>query len=32
VGYQTLLNNPTLELRAPDSCTLVEDSLAIAAL
>ena len=26
------LNNPTLELRAPDSCTLVEDSLAIAAL
>jgi carboxylate-amine ligase len=24
--------NPTLELRAPDSCTLVEDSLAIAAL
>jgi len=26
------LKNPTLELRAPDSCTLVEDSLAIAAL
>src|SRR5713101_5013956 len=26
------LNNPTLELRAPDTCTLVEDSLAIAAL
>jgi glutamate---cysteine ligase / carboxylate-amine ligase len=26
------LNNPTLELRAPDSCTLVEDSIAIAAL
>ena len=26
------LNNPTLELRAPNSCTLVEDSLAIAAL
>ena len=26
------LSNPTLELRAPDSCTLVEDSLAIAAL
>jgi carboxylate-amine ligase len=25
------LNNPTLELRAPDSCTLVEDSIAIAA-
>src|SRR6266849_4550733 len=24
--------NPTLELRAPDSCTLVEDSIAIAAL
>ena len=26
------LKNPTLELRAPDSCTLVEDSIAIAAL
>ena len=26
------LNNPTLELRAPDSCTFVEDSIAIAAL
>ena len=26
------LNNPTLELRAPDSCTLVDDSIAIAAL
>src|SRR3954469_2071202 len=26
------LVNPTLELRAPDTCTLVEDSLAIAAL
>ena len=26
------LNHPTLELRAPDCCTLVEDSLAIAAL
>src|SRR5713101_9678257 len=26
------LNNPTLELRAPDSCTLVEDSIAIAAI
>jgi glutamate---cysteine ligase / carboxylate-amine ligase len=26
------LVNPTLELRAPDSCTLVEDALAIAAL
>jgi glutamate---cysteine ligase / carboxylate-amine ligase len=26
------LNLPTLELRAPDSCTVVEDSLAIAAL
>src|SRR5262249_44546505 len=26
------LNNPTLELRAPDCCTLVEDSIAIAAL
>jgi len=26
------LANPTLELRAPDSCTLVEDSIAIAAL
>ncbi len=26
------LHNPTLELRAPDSCTLVEDSIAIAAL
>src|SRR6266540_5743898 len=26
------LNNPTLELRAPDSCTLVEDSIAIAGL
>jgi len=26
------LDNPTLELRAPDSCTLVEDSIAIAAL
>src|SRR6266568_7531791 len=26
------LVNPTLELRAPDSCTLVEDSIAIAAL
>jgi carboxylate-amine ligase len=26
------LANPTLELRAPDSCTLVEDSVAIAAL
>jgi glutamate---cysteine ligase / carboxylate-amine ligase len=25
-------NHPTLELRAPDSCTLVEDSIAIAAL
>jgi carboxylate-amine ligase len=25
-------NHPTLELRAPDCCTLVEDSLAIAAL
>jgi carboxylate-amine ligase len=26
------LKHPTLELRAPDSCTLLEDSLAIAAL
>jgi carboxylate-amine ligase len=26
------LRNPTLELRAPDSCTLVEDAIAIAAL
>ena len=26
------LNHPTLELRAPDACTLVEDSIAIAAL
>ena len=26
------LGNPTLELRAPDCCTLVEDSIAIAAL
>ena len=26
------LEHPTLELRAPDSCTLVEDSIAIAAL
>jgi carboxylate-amine ligase len=26
------LKNPTLELRAPDSCTLVEDTIAIAAL
>ena len=26
------LDNPTLELRAPDSCTLVDDALAIAAL
>ncbi len=26
------LANPTLELRAPDSCTLVEDAIAIAAL
>jgi carboxylate-amine ligase len=26
------LNNPTLELRAPDSCTLVEDAIAVAAL
>ena len=26
------LANPTLELRAPDSCTLVEDSIALAAL
>jgi glutamate---cysteine ligase / carboxylate-amine ligase len=26
------LQHPTLELRAPDSCTLVEDSIAIAAL
>src|SRR6187431_1088704 len=26
------LNHPTLELRAPDSCTLVEDSIALAAL
>jgi glutamate---cysteine ligase / carboxylate-amine ligase len=26
------LRNPTLELRAPDSCTLIEDSLAIVAL
>ena len=26
------LNFPTLELRAPDSCTLVEDAIAIAAL
>ena len=26
------LNNPTLELRAPNSCTLVEDAIAIAAL
>jgi carboxylate-amine ligase len=26
------LHNPTLELRAPDSCTLVEDTIAIAAL
>src|SRR5262249_39748878 len=26
------LHHPTLELRAPDSCTLVEDSVAIAAL
>src|SRR5262249_26781709 len=26
------LRHPTLELRAPDCCTLVEDSIAIAAL
>jgi len=26
------LANPTLELRAPDSCTLIEDTIAIAAL
>jgi carboxylate-amine ligase len=26
------LDNPTLELRAPDSCTLVDDAIAIAAL
>ena len=26
------LKNPTLELRAPDSCTLVEDTIAVAAL
>ena len=26
------LNNPTLELRAPDSCTRVDDAIAIAAL
>jgi carboxylate-amine ligase len=26
------LNHPTLELRAPDSCTLLDDSIAIAAL
>jgi carboxylate-amine ligase len=26
------LNHPTLELRAPDTCTLVDDSIAIAAL
>ena len=26
------LKHPTLELRAPDCCTLVEDTLAIAAL
>jgi glutamate---cysteine ligase / carboxylate-amine ligase len=26
------LNHPTLELRAPDSCTRVEDSMAVAAL
>jgi glutamate---cysteine ligase / carboxylate-amine ligase len=26
------LDHPTLELRAPDSCTLVEDSIAVAAL
>ena len=26
------LRHPTLELRAPDSCTLVDDSIAIAAL
>ena len=26
------LHNPTLELRAPDSCTLIEDAIAIAAL
>jgi len=26
------LENPTLELRAPDSCTLIEDSIALAAL
>jgi carboxylate-amine ligase len=26
------LKHPTLELRAPDSCTLIEDSIAIAAL
>jgi carboxylate-amine ligase len=26
------LNHPTLELRAPDSCTFVEDSIALAAL
>jgi carboxylate-amine ligase len=26
------LSNPTLELRAPDTCTMVEDGLAIAAL
>jgi carboxylate-amine ligase len=26
------LHNPTLELRAPDSCTLIEDAMAIAAL
>lgn len=26
------LENPTLELRAPDSCTLVDDAIAIAAL
>ena len=32
VGDAAFAEPPTLELRAPDSCTLVEDSLAIAAL
>jgi len=32
VGDPSSRKHPTLELRAPDSCTLVEDSIAIAAL
>ena len=32
VGDPPSLKHPTLELRAPDSCTLVDDSIAIAAL